>query len=95
MLAAYHRWDEWGSGTDLSDMAGLETFAVQLAEVRDTTATHPAAKMIVQLRRRQVHSYGPRYHAALATSLRRLAIACEQEGDIRTAATNRAEAAAL
>ena len=59
------------------------------------TAARPAARMIVQLRRRQVHSYGSRYETALATSLHRLAAACEQAGHIHAAATYRAEAAAL
>jgi hypothetical protein len=96
MLAAYHRWDGWvRNGTDLSDMAGLETFATGLAEAGDITAARPAAKIIVQLRRRQVHSYGSRYETALATSLHRLAAACEQAGDIRRAGTYRAEATAL
>jgi hypothetical protein len=96
MLAAYHRWNEWGSsGTDLSGMTGLETFAARLVEAGDITAARSAAKMIVQLRRRQVHSYGSRYDTALATSLHRLAAACEQAGDIHDASTYRAEATAL
>lgn len=92
MLAAYHRWDGWGrSGTDLSDMTGLEAFATRLAEAGDITAARPAAKMIVRLRRRQVHSYGSRYDPALATSLHRLAAAGEQAADIRGAGTYQAE----
>ncbi|WP_338673846.1 hypothetical protein V1460_12755 [Streptomyces sp. SCSIO 30461] len=57
MLAAYHRWDEWGNGTDLSgSVAALEIFASRLAEVGDTAAARTAAKVVVQLRCRLVHS---------------------------------------
>ncbi|WP_431676464.1 hypothetical protein [Kitasatospora sp. KL5] len=96
LLAAYHRWHDFGAGTDLSTaMTGLEVLAVRIAEAGDLSAARPAAKMIVQLRRRQVHAYGAGYHAALAASLDRLAAACERVGDVRGAGACRAEAAAL
>ncbi|MEV6209446.1 hypothetical protein [Kitasatospora sp. NPDC051914] len=96
LLATYHRRHDFGAGTDLSTtVTGLGILAGRLAEAGDLSAARPAAKMIVQLRRRQVHAYGAGYHAALAASLHRLAAACEQDGDARGADDCRAEAAAL